>query len=145
MKRKFIKHIRIYMFLAILSCITNFVFSKELKDIKRDLNEEQYQAISDSVRFDDFSAIKASSCVSVYENQTVSTSVSVLGCTTLTVQKVTVTNNGNLTLSAPDKILINGVFEIQQGGSLLVGNPKNVVVQFIYDAAGNRISRQISQ
>ena len=56
------------------------------------------------------------SCVSTYTNQTVSSSVSVLGCNTLAVQNVTVASNGNLSLSAPAQITINGPFEVKSGG-----------------------------
>ena len=51
--------------------------------------------------------------MSTYTNQTVSSSVSVLGCNTLAVQNVTVASNGNLSLSAPAQITINGPFEAQ--------------------------------
>lgn len=53
--------------------------------------------------------------MSTYTNQTVSSSVSVLGCNTLAVQNVTVASNGNLSLSAPAQITINGPFEVKSG------------------------------
>ena len=59
--------------------------------------------------------------MSTYTNQTVSSSVSVLGCNTLAVQNVTVASNGNLSLSAPAQIFT-----------------------YTYDASGNRTTRQFS-
>ena len=56
--------------------------------------------------------------MSTYSNQTVSSSVSVLGCNTLAVQNVTVASNGNLSLSTPAQITINGPFEVKSGGVL---------------------------
>lgn len=89
--------------------------------------------------------IQPRGCVSIFENQTVTSSLSVLGCNTLTVQNVAVTNVGNLTLSAPQYITINGTFEVQLGGILSI-NDKLVrfVFQYDYDAAGNRITRRFS-
>ena len=77
------------------------------------------------------------SCVSTYTNQTVSSSVSVLGCNTLAVQNVTVASNGNLSLSAPAQITINGPFEnIRQS--------QQMIFTYTYDASGNRTTRQFS-
>ena len=60
--------------------------------------------------------------MSTYTNQTVSSSVSVLGCNTLAVQNVTVASNGNLSLSAPAQMIFT----------------------YTYDASGNRTTRQFS-
>ena len=79
--------------------------------------------------------------MSTYTNQTVSSSVSVLGCNTLAVQNVTVASNGNLSLSAPAQITINGPFEVKSGGIL---NIRQMIFTYTYDASGNRTTRQFS-
>ena len=78
------------------------------------------------------------SCVSTYTNQTVSSSVSVLGCNTLAVQNVTVASNGNLSLSAPAQITINGPFEVN------IRQSQQMIFTYTYDASGNRTTRQFS-
>ncbi|MDR0698104.1 MAG: hypothetical protein LBG28_02620 [Tannerella sp.] len=85
-------------------------------------------------------------CTNSFTNQTVSSTVSVLGCNILTVQNVTVTNSGNLSLAAPIEVVINGPFDVLQGGVLNVtggGEPQPVTSDFTfyYDASGNRTSR----
>ena len=80
--------------------------------------------------------------MSTYTNQTVSSSVSVLGCNTLAVQNVTVASNGNLSLSAPAQITINGPFEVKSGGILNIRQSQQMI--FTYDASGNRTTRQFS-
>ena len=72
------------------------------------------------------------SCVSTYTNQTVSSSVSVLGC------------NGNLSLSAPAQITINGPFEVKSGGILNIRQSQQMIFTYTYDASGNRTTRQFS-
>lgn len=102
--------------------------------------------ISDSVRYehhsDSLSVFATNSCVNTFENQTVSSKLSVQGCNTLSLQNVTITSNGDLTLSAPDAISINGAFEVNPGGML---NIKTELTQWSfdygYDNAGNRIRR----
>ena len=84
------------------------------------------------------------SCVSTYTNQTVSSSVSVLGCNTLAVQNVTVAGNGNLSLSAPAQITINGPFEVKSGGILNIRQSQQMIFTYTYDASGNRTTRQFS-
>ena len=84
------------------------------------------------------------SCVSTYTNQTVSSSVSVLGCNTLAVQNVTVASNGNLSLSAPAQITINGPFEVKSGGILNIRQSQQMKFTYTYDASGNRTTRQFS-
>ena len=81
------------------------------------------------------------SCVSTYTNQTVSSSVSVLGCNTL---DVTVASNGNLSLSAPAQITINGPFEVKSGGILNIRQSQQMIFTYTYDASGNRTTRQFS-
>jgi hypothetical protein len=91
-------------------------------------------------------AAQAGSCSNSFTNQTVSSTVSVLGCSILTVQNVTVTNSGNLSLSAPVEVIISGPFDVLSGGILDVtggGEPQPVITDFTfyYDASGNRTSR----
>ena len=66
--------------------------------------------------------------MSTYTNQTVSSSVSVLGCNTLAVQNVTVASNGNLSLSAPAQITINGPFEVKSGGILNIRQSQQMIL-----------------
>ena len=80
--------------------------------------------------------------MSTYTNQTVSSSVSVLGCNTLAVQNVTVA--GNLSLSAPAQITINGPFEVKSGGILNIRQSQQMIFTYTYDASGNRTTRQFS-
>ena len=82
--------------------------------------------------------------MSTYTNQTVSSSVSVLGCNTLAVQNVTVASNGNLSLSAPAQITINGPFEVKSGGILNIRQSQQMKFTYTYDASGNRTTRQFS-
>ena len=82
--------------------------------------------------------------MSTYTNQTVSSSVSVLGCNTLAVQNVTVASNGNLSLSAPAQITINGPFEVKSGGILNIRKSQQMIFTYTYDASGNRTTRQFS-
>ena len=82
--------------------------------------------------------------MSTYTNQTVSSSVSVLGCNTLAVQNVTVASNGNLSLSAPAQITINGPFEVKSGGILNIRQSQLMIFTYTYDASGNRTTRQFS-
>lgn len=89
-------------------------------------------------------------CVSTFTDQTVSSEMSVVGCSTLTIQNVTVVNGGNLSLYAPETIIIEGPFEVQPGGLLSAGgtvptgptDPVPTAVTYLYDDAGNRIKRQ---
>ena len=85
----------------------------------------------------------ARSCVSVFENQTVSSSRTIAGCDSLIVRGVTVSDVGNLTLTAPDYVVLYGAFEVVQGGILSINEKEEALIfKFSYDAAGNRILRQ---
>ena len=85
----------------------------------------------------------ARSCVSVFENQTVSSSRTIAGCDSLIVRGVTVSDVGNLTLTAPDYVVLYGAFEVVQGGILSINEKEEpLIFKFSYDAAGNRILRQ---
>ena len=85
----------------------------------------------------------ARSCVSILENQTVSSSRSIVGCDSLIVRGVTVSDMGNLMLTAPDYVVLYGAFEVVQGGILSINEKEEpLIFKFSYDAAGNRILRQ---
>ncbi len=85
----------------------------------------------------------ARSCVNIFENQTVSSSRSITGCDSLIVRSVTVTNTGNLTLTASDYVVLYGAFEVVQGGILSINEKEEpLIFKFSYDAAGNRTLRQ---
>lgn len=85
------------------------------------------------------------SCVNTFENQTVSSVRSVTGCDSLVVRGVTVANTGNLTLAAPEGVTMYGLFEVVSGGVLNVNRKESYIIEFSYDAAGNRKSRQVGQ
>ena len=63
---------------------------------------------------------------------------------TLAVQNVTVASNGNLSLSAPAQITINGPFEVKSGGILNIRQSQQMIFTYTYDASGNRTTRQFS-
>ena len=77
-------------------------------------------------------------------NQTVSSGMSILGCTTLAIQNVTVASSGNLSLSAPAEVTINGPFEVKSGGVLNMQLSQQIIFNYIYDASGNRTTRRFS-
>ena len=147
MKRKdmFMAYIKICMLPFGLFGIVNTISSNDFKN-GEELSDNSVQIISDSLKIeqdsDSISVFATGSCVNTFENRIVSSMVSVQGCNTLTVQNVTITNNGDLTLFAPDAILINDPFEAQLGGVL---NMKNELTQwsisYEYENAGNRIKR----
>lgn len=130
-------YIKICMLFLLLSGFVDSVSSKDFK------------AVSDSVRSEqqvkNLPVFTSESCVSIYENQTVSSKVSVLGCDTLTVRNVTVSSKGDLTLFAPNAVLINGPFETQLGGVLNITKKVSLVIEFTYDGSGNRTSRRVAQ
>jgi len=59
-------------------------------------------------------------CVNDFLNTNISTNTTVMGCTNLNVQNVTVTNGALLKLDAPGDIVITGPFEVKAGSSLQV-------------------------
>ncbi|MBB4622745.1 hypothetical protein [Parabacteroides faecis] len=138
-------YIRICMMFFLLFDFVDSVYSKSFK-IAEESNRTSALLVSDSVRIeqqsDSISVFATSSCVNTFENQTVSSRLSVQGCNILTLQNVTVSSNGDLTLSAPDAILINGLFEVKLGGLL---NIKSELTQWTfdygYDNSGNRKMR----
>ena len=143
----------IVMCLLFLSCVVNPLFAQEIEEVATETDNKAYQITSDSIfltsdkqKSESYAVILATPCVSTFSNQTVNSFISVLGCSTLAVQYVTVTNTGNLSLSAPEAITINGNFEVKSGGVLNVfkSTPQQKLFKYYYDASGNRISRQVS-
>lgn len=80
--------------------------------------------------------------VDTYQNQIVSTEVFVQGRNVLTSNNVTVTSTGDLTMSAPEQIVITSNFEVQLGGQLYLYCEQPRPIVYNYDSSGNRISRQ---
>lgn len=76
----------------------------------------QAEAYEDSIT----AAIELRACVNTFTNQTVSAYMFVEGCNTLVVQGITVTGSGDLHVSAPGEITINGAFDVNSGGTLNV-------------------------
>lgn len=125
------KSVYIYMLFILLCGITHPLSSKEF--------DTTLEPDSSSI------VIQPRACVNTYENQTVSSTVSVVGCSNLAVQNVTVTNSGNLILSAPAEITINGPFEVQLGGLLNIKNDlTQLIFNYTYDASGNRVARRVN-
>lgn len=119
---------RIYLSMFLLWCISNSVRAIELP--------------SDTTTTPVYSARY---CDNIFKDQTVSYSLSVEGCDSLIVQNVTVSSTGDLRLSAPEGVTVYGLFEVAQGGVLNINKFGSVLIEFTYDAAGNRISRRVSQ
>ena len=64
--------------------------------------------------------VQTRSCVTTFTNRTVSSYTVIVGCDTLYVKDITVTGSGDLYLTAPGYININGAFEVALGGQLNV-------------------------
>ena len=126
-----------------LFCFVDIVFARDLKEGGKESKDSIYKTGQDSLRveqIDRSSVAYASSCVNLYENKTVASVVSVLGCDTLAVTK-----SGNLTLIAPGYVTLNGLFETNLGGTLNIKvEPTRLIFEFFYDESGNRIMRQVN-
>ena len=125
---KNIIHIKICMLLLLLFCY-NFTLTAQVVDtITKDPGDIIFRNASGSPGItlpeqkpdDSLTEITTRACVNTYTNQTVSSTVTVEGCNTLTVQNVTVSNGGNLMLIAPVEVNINGAFDVAIGGELNV-------------------------
>lgn len=86
-------------------------------------------------------ATEVGDSIDTYQNQTVSTSVTVHSQGILSVQSVTVTSSGNLKLSADSLIHVTGPFTVNVGGTLELHGGREHFVRYTYDAAGNRTGR----
>lgn len=150
MKREYISaaYIKVCMLSFLLFGISDFVFSEGDNKIEKEYDSQLYHAMQDTVaekRIDKSSVVRAGSCINIFKDQIVTSAISVLGCDTLAVQNVTITNNGDLTLSAPGNITLNGPFMGELGSILNVkAGELQLVFEFFYDASGNRTRRQIS-
>lgn len=144
----FMIYVKLCMSIIFFISLGDNVFAQNLNEERNESKDGSYIPAQDSLKTkqkDSSSATYASSCVNLYENRTVNSVVSVLGCDTLAVRNVTVTNNGNLTLQAPGYITLNGLFETSLGGVLNIKvEPIRLIFEFIYDESGNRTMRQVS-
>ena len=59
------------------------------------------------------------------------------------LSNVTVASNGNLSLSAPAQITINGPFEVKSGGILNIRQSQQMIFTYTYDAKDYRSNRYI--
>lgn len=144
----FVAYIKICMLSFLLFGFVDSISSRDFPN-GEELSANSSQIVSDSLRVeqhsDSISVFATASCVNTFENRTVSSTVSVQGCNTLIVQNVTIINSGNLTLTAPDNITLNGPFVGELGGTLNIRiGQSQLMFDFIYDASGNRIMRQVS-
>lgn len=134
MKQKDISSICLKLCISslLLFGISDSVFSKENNKERKTPNNNLYQAVADSVKEikSNNSPIVTASCVNIFKDQTVSSAMTVLGCDSLVVQNVTITNGGDLTLSAPENIILNGPF-VGELGSIL--NIKAGDLQYVFD------------
>jgi hypothetical protein len=147
-KYTFMIYVKLCMSAFFLFCFVDIVFARDLKEGGKESKDSIYKTGQDSLRveqIDRSSVAYASSCVNLYENKTVASVVSVLGCDTLAVRNVTVTKSGNLTLIAPGYVTLNGLFETNLGGTLNIKvEPTRLIFEFFYDESGNRIMRQVN-
>ena len=147
-KYTFMIYVKLCMSAFFLFCFVDIVFARDLKEGGKESKDSIYKTGQDSLRveqIDRSSVAYASSCVNLYENKTVASVVSVLGCDTLAVRNVTVTKSGNLTLIAPGYVTLNGLFETNLGGKLNIKvEPTRLIFEFFYDESGNRIMRQVN-
>jgi len=90
-------------------------------------------------------ASESNDSVDSYTNHMVSSTVTVQGRGELTVSSVSVTPTGDLTLAAPDNITISGPFTVEEGGQLNAFVQTRPLIWYSYDAAGNRIRRELKQ
>ena len=145
-------YINICMLLFLLSGFNVIASAQVVGATIKESDDSTYQKPSGSINIavleqhadNLMEAIQTRACVNVFTNQTVSSSIFVQGCNTLTVQNVTVVNGGHLSLSAPVEVLINGPFDVLLGGVLDVGGivaPPQTVFNYTYDNSGNRITR----
>lgn len=133
-------YVKICVLPFLLFGFVDFISSKDFKN-----GEELSDSLRKEQHSDSISVFVTGSCVNTFENRTVSSTVSVQGCNTLVVQNVTITNNGNLTLVAPENITLNGPFVGELGSILNIKiGQSQLMFEFIYDASGNRIMRQVS-
>ena len=122
-------YIKICLSLILLFAVNTIVLAQEANPITKESNDSIYQkktgsqteAVIDNKADSLLKEIQTRACVNTFTNQTVSTNVYVEGCNTLTVQNVTVASGGNLSLSAPSEVIINGTFDVLLGGVLNVG------------------------
>lgn len=145
-ENRFMSYMKQCMLAILLFGFANPIYSTGFKtgeELGGNLNLVEPDSLKTEQLSDSVSFFATSSCVNTFENQTVSSTLSVQGCNTLVVQNVTVTPNGDLTLTAPDAVLINGPFEAQLGGVLNIKKKEASTVEFIYNAAGNRILRRV--
>lgn len=80
--------------------------------------------------------------VDTYNNQTVTTEVTVQGRTVLSSQDVVVTSTGDLTLNGPQGVNISQSFGVALGGTLQINGGLQSSLSFFYDASGNRTRRK---
>ena len=71
-------------------------------------------------RVNAFAAVQAAAatCVNSFTNQTVTTNTAITGCSTLTIQNVTVTNNAKLSIISGGEVILNSNFEVSLGSQL---------------------------
>ena len=139
------------MLLVLLSLISGRLSSQELETKEAESADSTYRPPAKPVAVpvgqpaDSLAQpVETRSCVNTYTGQTVTSHEAVTGCSTLTVQNVTVTSTGDLYLLAPDVITINGDFDVVLGGQLNTDSappPPANTFEYTYDASGNRISR----
>ena len=57
-------------------------------------------------------------CISNFSNQTVTTNTTITGCSTFTIQNVTISNNAKLTIISGGEVILNNNFEVSLGSQL---------------------------
>jgi|GEM_PF-3793727 len=133
---KFKAYIKLCLSLILLFAVNAIVSAQETNPITKESGDSIYQkksagpaeTVIENIADSMLTEIQTRACVNTFTNQTVSTSVYVEGCNTLTVQNVTVVSGGNLSLSAPSEVIINGTFDVLLGGVLNVGGGGGVPI-----------------
>lgn len=90
-------------------------------------------------------ASEANDSVDSYQNQIVSTAITVQGRGLLHTDNITVTPSGYLKLNAPDGIMVTGPFTVELGGKLELNGGWQWPVGLMYDSTGNIIRRYSDQ
>lgn len=89
-------------------------------------------------------ATEVGDSIDTFQNQTVTTTLNLQGRNTVTMNNVTVTPTGHLTVTAPRGVVIPANFEVQLGGTLYLDGQLRNFIRFYYDASGNRTLRKSS-
>ena len=78
----------------------------------------------------------------VYQNQTISGSVSLQDSSAIIVRNTTVTAKGHLNVRSQNCVELKPLFEVKQGGTLEISGGPLYHIHYNYDSTGNVINRR---